>query len=632
MGRGLGVVTLSAGLLVSGLAAAAGELPPDAKVTTVRGDATTLTPAPTPAKADAPLRRGDRVRTEAGATVGVAFADGSGVTIGEKTLVTIGLGTATLSSGSLVTGDAGGAKAPVVATTDGARIVAGTSTTRVTFDDKKVTRVAVYGGAPVTVTAQKKDAVVNPSFGVVIEPGKAPAAPRALPGMPAWVTAPLIVFTSGATANVDASYQRGTTGDAPVRYHVQVARDPVFAMRVADAEVPATSTRVDPKILAPVGPYSLRVSAIDADGFEGPFSPVAQVRVVSTAPAAGWTQEIPIGLPLLGLTCAIDGAAPAAVAADASLDRFHSHDLRCSTTADGPLSAPVHLTAEPFTLTWSLANANAHAHTAILRATAKDTAGHAVDHVTLAVANANGVDVDVFTSEDHGVYAAKIGWNPGTTQLAAKVAANGEAHGDVALALPIEAGDQDVVPLPPKDVVPTTFGELGIEAGFTGAAPGIGPLVGFRGGVRQDMGRVELSVNAIFSMEARAADETGALPLGLTGGAIVSSYSTSERVYVVGVPLEARYKLGKSPFSAGIGVTPFFAFENANVSYFGGNVSLRSPNTLFGANLLAVGHLVAGPGTIVLGAGVRFSTTRDREVVDVNLFGPYVSLGYRLAL
>lgn len=632
MARGLGVVTIIAGVFASAVASAAGAPPPDAKITWVRGEASTLSPAPAPAKPDATLRHGDRVRTEDRAAVQVTFVDGSRVELGEKTLVLFGLGSMTLANGSVLE-DATGARPPAIGT-ESARVVVSPGSARVSIDDKKVTRVAVYDGARTTIAAQKKDVVVPAGSGSKAEPGKAPTPPKPLPGAPAWKSPPpSVAFTSAATAAVKGSYQRGTTGDAPAQYHVQVARDATFLQIVTDVTVPDSTTEVFASSLAP-GDYHVRVSAIDADRFEGPFGPVANVHVVWTAtPTNGpWSQSIPYGAALAGLFCSIDGGPMTAVAPDLALDRFHAHDVKCSRTADGSGAGTFHVDAEPFTLSWALIGANAHTHSATLRATAKDAAGHPVDHVTLAVANATGVDVDVFASEERGVYGAKIGWTSGVTQLAAKVAANGEAHGEVALALPSEAGDQDVLPLPPKVATQTTLGELGIEAGFTGAANGIGPLVGFRGGVRQDLGRFEISVNAIFSMEARATDETGGLPLGLTGGTIVSSYSTSERVYVVGVPLEARYKLGKSPFSAGLGLTPFLAFENANVGYFGGNVSLRSPNTLFGANILGVVHLVAGPGTIVLGAGVRVSTTRDREVIPVDLLGPYVSLGYRLAL
>ena len=462
MGRGLGVVTFSAALLVSSVAVGAGAPPPDAKITYVRGDVTTLAPAPTPLKPDATLRHGDRVRTEDRSAAQITFVDGSRVELGEKTLVLVGLEALTLTSGSLLE-DAAGTSPPAIST-DGARVVVGPGSTRVSLDDKKVTRVAVYDGTRTTLSAQKKDVVVPAGSGSKAEPGKAPTPPKPLPGAPVWrAPLPTVAFTQAATAQVEGSYQRGTLGDAPAQYHVQVARDAAFLQIVTDVTVADTVTDLAAKSLAP-GDYHVRVSAIDADRFEGPFGPVADVRVVWTAtPTNGpWSQQLPYGAALVGLFCSIDGGPMGAVAADLALDRFHAHDLKCSRTADGSGAGTLHLAAEPFALTWALIGANAHTHTATLRATAQDAAGHPVDHVTLAVANATGVDVDVFASEERGVYSAKIGWSSGVTQLAAKVAANGEAHGEVALALPSEAGDQDVVPLPPKVVTPTTLGELGI--------------------------------------------------------------------------------------------------------------------------------------------------------------------------
>jgi hypothetical protein len=43
-------------------------------------------------------------------------------------------------------------------------------------------------------------------------------------------------------------------------------------------------------------------------------------------------------------------------------------------------------------------------------------------------------------------------------------------------------------------------------------------------------------------------------------------------------------------------------------------------------------HLDAGPGSIELDAGDRASTVKSRQVIDADLLGPYVTLGYRLAL
>jgi hypothetical protein len=187
-------------------------------------------------------------------------------------------------------------------------------------------------------------------------------------------------------------------------------------------------------------------------------------------------------------------------------------------------------------------------------------------------------------------------------------------------------------PLVPREPPKTSFSELGVSAGFTGSSGGIGPAVVFRGGLRQDFGRFILSVNVLLSLETRSSDEDGSLPPNLTGGASVTSFSVVQRAYVVGLPIEGRFRLGRSPFSAGLALMPFIAFENANVSFFGGDVGLPSPQTLVGGAALGVLHLDAGPGSIELDAGVRASTVKSRQVQDADLLGPYVTLGYRLAL
>lgn len=201
----------------------------------------------------------------------------------------------------------------------------------------------------------------------------------------------------------------------------------------------------------------------------------------------------------------------------------------------------------------------------------------------------------------------------------------------------VVAGDElaDFNPLPP--LVPrqpprTSFGELGVAAGFAGASGGIGPALVFRGGRREDFGKLILSLNLLVSLESRSSSEYGDLPPELTGGVPVQSFSTVQRSYVVGLPLEGRFRLGRSPFSAGLALMPFIAFENASVTFFGGDVGLPSPRTLVGGAAFGVLHLDAGPGSIELDAGVRASTVKSRQVLDSDLLGPYVTLGYRLAL
>ncbi len=612
--------------------------PADATVGSVRNRVVVFSPAEAPALVGSTLDRGNRIRTDVAASAELTLADGSVLRLGESTdLVLFGLGrsngTKTTIAGetTLVAGllrsrrsDASGAK-PLPIVTDGARIQLGRGSARVSFDDGKVTRIAVYDGQS-TLTGQRKDVVVTAGFGSKVERGKAPTPPQALPAAPGWRSAPPeLVLTRDPTVAVAAVYQSGMTGPPPAQWHRLVARGTGWTDLVTDDVVAGSKLDLAPA-LGP-GTYHVRLSSIDADKFEGPFSPDTTVRVVSLADSS-----VSAGTALAGLFCAIDGGALGPVAPDLALDRFHAHDLKCSTAADGHAPATLHLDSAPFELAWELLNASATTHTATLRGRATATGSVPVEHLTLAVKPTGGGDVDVFASPSPGVYEAKISWPRGTTRFVANVAANGEAHGEIGLALPPPLPsdyDTQVIPLPE---VKTTFGELGLGAGFSGTAGGIGPLLALRGGVRHDIGKLELSANVLFSLEARSSDETGNLPDSLTGGNAVTSYATSERVYVTGLAFEGRYKLGASPFSAGVGVTPFIAIENASVSYFGGDVALPSPNTAFGANIVGVLHLAAGPGTISLDAGVRVSSMKDRVVVPVDMLGPYVVLGYRLAL
>lgn len=268
---------------------------PDARLTTVRNKVDVLAPSIRPGKPKDPLYRGNRVSTEASSAADVTFRDESQVKLGERTLVVI-LGDVksaakkeeTAVSTSLLTGNLRAFMSPRAAPLEvrtpssKVNVVAGAEA-QVSTDEKKTARLAVYQGTSTLAAAGvKRD--VNQGFGAKAELGKAPTVPRPLPPAPTWSTLPLRVLVDRQGAGLGAPAIVGEYDLPPdpvtpaAEWHVQIARDGLFH-DVIDTTVPLASKRLEVKAPRP-GHYWLRVSAIDNDKFEGPYSDVARVLVV----------------------------------------------------------------------------------------------------------------------------------------------------------------------------------------------------------------------------------------------------------------------------------------------------------------------------------------------------------------
>lgn len=311
---------------------------PDATLTRVRNKVEVRAPEPRPGKPNDPLFRGNRVGTRESSAADLTFRDETQVKLGENTLVVIfgdtqaaartNAADATLVSGSLRArlSEIAGRKAtkpPRIETASGA-VVMKNGEAQVSVDEKQATRLAVYKGGS-TVTAQKRTVPVDDGFGSKAELGHVPTPPKPLPAAPVWSAPPAsLALTSDEQAEVAGTYAPGQgTGEAAAEWHLQLARDADFDDVVVDVRVPASIVALQAQKVPP-GSYVVRVSAIDADKFEGKWSPVASFTVSRLA-----LVPLPHGRARLetedkALACAIDGGASQALPIELARDVRHT--------------------------------------------------------------------------------------------------------------------------------------------------------------------------------------------------------------------------------------------------------------------------------------------------------------------
>lgn len=278
---------------------------PDAQLTTVKNQVEILSPETKPGRANDPLFKGNRVSTQAASSADVTFRDETQVRLGERTLVVI-LGDSKaaalpvtetrLVTGNLRTFMAGAGTSTGVAT-DAANVRVHSGEAKVSTDATKTTRVAVYAGSS-TIEARGTVREVTRGFGAKAVIGKAPEAPEPLPVAPTWTTPPesLLVTRTEETPSIVASYGIVTPSRTVAEWHVQIARDPSFRDVVVDTTVPYATRRIEAR--APgLGAWFMRVSAIDDQHFEGPYSRHVQtfvMRATHTTVAGGKRRRLEI--------------------------------------------------------------------------------------------------------------------------------------------------------------------------------------------------------------------------------------------------------------------------------------------------------------------------------------------------
>ena len=275
-----------------------GDPGPEAQITFVRNQVEAFTPEPKPAVVNDSLYRGHKVSTKDQSSAELRFVDETRVQLGERTLIVmLGRGRTRTTTDAppettLVTGAlrahlgelAGGASRPApVFKTEAAELALGTGEVKIDVDDKKSTRLAVYRGHS-AARARKKTVEVAEGFGNRTDPGKDPGAPQPLPPAPEWTTSPPAQLAVKDVGTFKATYAQ-KTGAKPVAaaWHVQIARDESFNDLLVDVRAPESTRDLQATALVP-GVYHVRVSAVDADAFEGPFGAPAVASVALAPP------------------------------------------------------------------------------------------------------------------------------------------------------------------------------------------------------------------------------------------------------------------------------------------------------------------------------------------------------------
>ncbi len=267
---------------------------PDAQLTTVRNQVEVHAQETKQGKPNDPLFKGNRVSTQEASAADVTFRDETQVKLGERTLVVI-LGdqksAASAASfggpqASLVTGNLRAFMASATSgtstsvTTPAANVKVHAGEAQVASDAQKTTRVAVYSGSS-SVEARGKTRELTRGFGSKVENGKTPEAPRPLPLAPKWANAPpaLLVDRDGTVPPITGSFEEPAPDQHIAEWRVQIARDFAFREIVIDIRVPVTTKKLEAQSPG-LGAWFLRVSAIDDDRFEGPWSRSAKVFVM----------------------------------------------------------------------------------------------------------------------------------------------------------------------------------------------------------------------------------------------------------------------------------------------------------------------------------------------------------------
>lgn len=266
---------------------------PDAQLTTVRNHVEVLSPQMKEGKPNDPLFRGNRVSTEEQSAADVTFRDETQVKLGERTLVVI-LGdakgaaqkvTPTDVQTTLITGNlrafmptARRTAPPATVATDAAKVRMYSGEAQITADPKKTTRLAVYQGSS-TIDARGKTREVARGYGSKAENGKQPTVPRPLPPAPVFTVAPPLVVHDQGAPKITAEYDVPKTETTIGEWHVQIAHDGLFRDVVADTKAAGDVKKLEVQVPG-AGRHYIHVSAIDQDGFEGPWGRTARTLVV----------------------------------------------------------------------------------------------------------------------------------------------------------------------------------------------------------------------------------------------------------------------------------------------------------------------------------------------------------------
>lgn len=452
--------------------ATAGATEPDARLTFVRNQVEAYTPDYHRGKKDEALAQGNRVGTLAASSAEISFINETRMQLGEHSMVVIfgegaqdagkhrraaGSEEASLLRGTLrahlaeLSGPAAGK--PIAVTTPGARVELPPQPgeIHITVDPQSTTRLSVLHGRSRLAAAGRKVEVPQ-GFGCRADKGRAPTPPRPLPGAPSWtVTLPAVLLGRGAAPTAVLGYRAGP-GPAPARWHRQVARDASFNDLLEDTHVPA-DVQTWPLPALPAGEVFIRVSAVDADHFEGLASTVQKTHaaLVELVPGQGRSPAT-LRFPA-GVLCALDGAALAA-AETATLTPAHDHRVRCALKPD-PAPAELGELAIPAADSGAVLAAPEHGQTQWTATHGeRDFAFRLTDQTGAPIAMAvsdlqlradDSVTVSPLQAGDRGEFRTHLRWPIGVTELRLAV----QLKGVQLAAIPLQPEPQELEPPPP---------------------------------------------------------------------------------------------------------------------------------------------------------------------------------------
>ncbi|HEX2568636.1 MAG TPA: LysM domain-containing protein [Polyangia bacterium] len=640
---------------------------PDAHLSFVRNRVEAYTPEPHRGEKDEALLRGNRVSTEEASSAELTFRDDSRLQLGERTLVIVlgdesrktaqrPTGETTLVEGELrahlgaLAGAPAAASAPFGVRTSGGHRIAmerggGQGEAKIEVEPDRLARLAVYQGRS-RLGSRGKEVVVPEGFGSQAKAGQRPTPPRPLPVTPVWVEAPkrlVLIREGGERAVVTGTYEPGSgEGPAIVSWHVQVARDLRFNDLVVDTRVPADTTRLEAQGLAG-GTFYARVSGIDAERFEGKFSPPAEVRVAelrvvpATGPDTGkalarieTTAETPADL-----VCGVDEEPLTEMKAPRELAPGRAHRLRCAIAGAAEPGGATEAVSElevseaesgEVQLATRLGPVRYEAGGAGLREvtlTVRDAAGRPVAAQVMAEAEGGaGVSVTPVETVTEGEYRTTVRWSGAPSRVAVRFRLGGGVE---------KASEATFAPPPrlePRRVVRKST-QVALEPGlFVNGALPFGTVLGRGGGgggelgVRFPVGQGQIVVGVRAYYERSGC--MGACPTA------PDQLRVREHVVVLGLPVSFRFRPAEVRWVPYVTVQPQVAFARISLATDLPLPGLQRQNP--GVTGVAGVGVRVGPGHFFLELGYRYLTPQDLGLIRRDISGGVGFFGYRFAL
>lgn len=648
----------------------------DARVTFVRNRVDAYTPEQHRARRDEALARGHRLGTLDASSAELTFIDETQLQLGENTLVVVlGRAARRLDAGEPVetrlergtlraslaalagvspepstqastqtptrTPSTAPASSPTrlaVQTAGGARAQLGAGSSIVDVDARATTRLSVHQGSS-RLSAAGRTVDVREGFGSRADRGRAPRPPQPLPAAPTWTApfAPLALVDGDERAELRGTYARGSSGPAPVVWHVQLSRDDRFNDLVVDARVPAAVTNLDAQVGE--GRYFARVSAVDADGFEGPPSAVASVRVARVAHDPGGPGRRASVRVSDGTLCALDGGSLAPITGPLELAPLRPHVLRCAADEQGrgaverrwavPEAGIATIRGRSVEPVYDGDRGARRVTVAVF-----DALGHPVDAALRVEAPAGATADPLRRTARPGVWETTVRWRGAFGGGRIRVFVEGETDERATLEL-----DASAPPPAPPPVVTPPAPHVGLELAFAGDA-----MITFDPRLRTGLG---------VSLEARSRIPSGpGLLLGVRAGYLrfgCSGPAVSD-VTVFCAPESAstsmvRTAVGIDTFDLGPEIGAYLARHNAPVTgyiafapqwIFHSAVVTRSDNsevTVAGSTFSALATVGAqlriGSGGLFSHIGYRGALAQSGALGALPIGGMLFSLGYR---